>query len=43
LILALSGVDFAPSSGNVAALQRISSFAKFVGDFLCETGPGLVQ
>lgn len=35
--------DFAELSRNVATLQRFSPFGPIVGEFLCETGPGLVQ
>ena len=35
--------DFACHLSNVATLQRISPFGVNVGEFLCETGPGLVQ
>ena len=35
--------DFDGTWGNVATLQRISPFDPIVGEFLCETGPGLVQ
>jgi len=35
--------DSAPMHWNVATLQRNFPFGAIVGEFLCETRPGLVQ